>query len=121
MSTPQPPAGDTAPAEEPRRWTLKWAVRAVPAVVALGALDLLSDGLPIVFLVLTLVRLGLGVATLVALRYGAREEWCVAYLLLVLATALVTPERAAVQLAFAGLALMMTIFDLRRRRTAATT
>ncbi len=118
MSAPYPSQADPAPQEEPRRWTLVWAVRAVPAVMVLGALDLLSDGLPTVFLVLTLVRLGLGVATLLALRFGAREEWCVAYLLVVLVTALVTPERAAVQLAFAGLALVMTIFDLRRRRRA---
>ncbi len=119
MSAAQPPAGETTPSSEPRRWTLVWAVRAVPAVMVLGALDLLSDGLPTGFLVLTLVRLGLGLATLVALRYGAREEWCVAYLVLVLVTALVNPRRAAVQLAFSGLALGMTVFDVRRRRAAA--
>ena len=121
MSTPQPQQEDITPAAEPRRWTLIWAVRATPAVMVLGALDLLGDTLPPVFLVLTLVRLGLGVATLVALRFGAREEWCAAYLVLVFATALVTPRQAAVQLAFSGVALVMTFFDLRRRRTAVST
>jgi hypothetical protein len=106
------------PHDVPRAWTLIWAVRAVPALLALGALDLFYDDLPIWFLTLTLVRLALGVATLVALRLGAREEWCAAYVGVVFVTSLVHPQRAAVLLAFSALALVMTVFDVRRRRAA---
>ena len=83
-----------------------------------GALDLLVDELPFWFLVLTLLRLGLGLLTMVALRYGAREEWCVVFVVVVLVTSLVHPQRAGVLLAFSALALVMTGFDLRRRRAA---
>lgn len=106
------------PHDEPQPWRLIWAVRAVPALMLLGALDLFYDDLPFWFLVLTLVRLGLGLLVLVGLRYGAREEWCLAYVVVVLATSLVHPERAAALIAFSAAALVMTGVDLVRRRRA---
>jgi hypothetical protein len=99
-------------------YTLVWAVRAVPALTAFAALDLLGNDPPTWFLVLTLVRVTLGVLTLVALRLGAREEWCAAFVVVIFLSTLVHPRSSLVLLVFSALALGMTVVDLRRRGRA---
>ena len=80
-------------------------------------LDLLGDDPPTWFLALTLARVTLGVLTLVALRLGAREEWCAVFVGLVFVSSLVHPRSSLVLLVFSALALVMTVVDVRRRRT----
>lgn len=113
---------DTAAGATPGRdvpaYTLIWAVRAVPALTAFAALDLLGGEPPTWFLVLTLVRVTLGVLTLVALRLGAREEWCAVFVAVVFASSLADPRSSMVLLVFSALALTMTAVDLRRRRAS---
>lgn len=109
-------ATGATPAKDAPAYTLLWAVRAVPALTALAALDLLGGQPPTWFLVVTLFRVTLGVLTLVALRLGAREEWCAVFVAVVFSSSLAHPRTSMVLLVFSALALVMTAVDLRRRR-----
>jgi hypothetical protein len=113
---PYTPPVEKAPKDPPPRYRLIWAVRAVPALVILGTLDLLPHNPPTWFLVLTLVRLGLGLLTMIALKFGAREEWCAAYVAVVFVSCLVHPELSPILLAFSAVGLVMTGVDLYRGR-----
>ena len=56
-----------------------WAVRFVPVLLIFCTLDLLQRDPPTEFLVLTLVRLALGVAVLLAIRAQRRDGLALAF------------------------------------------
>jgi 4-amino-4-deoxy-L-arabinose transferase-like glycosyltransferase len=89
-----------------------WAVRAVPVLVIFGALDLLKNDPPTPFLVLTLLRLGLGVLTLWAIHKQRRDRLALAYVVVVFLTCLPYPVRGGELLVLAGLALVVTAGDV---------
>ncbi len=89
-----------------------WAVRAVPVLVIFGALDLLKNNPPVPFLVLTLFRLALGVLVLLAIHKTRRDRLALAYVVVVLVTALPYPVRGGELLVLAVLALVVTGGDL---------
>jgi hypothetical protein len=89
-----------------------WAVRAVPVLVIFGALDLLKNNPPLPFLVLTLVRLALGVLVLMAIHKKRRDRLALAYVAVVFVTALPYPVRGGELLVLAALALVVTAGDL---------
>jgi hypothetical protein len=94
-----------------------WAVRAVPVLVIFGAIDLLKDEPPTSFLVLTLVRLALGVATLLLISRRRRDRVALAYVVVVFLTSLVHPVRGGELAILAGLALVAIGLDQVRQRS----
>jgi hypothetical protein len=88
-----------------------WAVRAVPVLVIFGALGLLQRNPPVPFLVLTLVRLALGVLTLVAIHKRRRDALALAYVVVVFVTSLVDPVRGRELLILSALALVVIAGD----------
>jgi hypothetical protein len=96
-----------------------WAVRAVPVLVIFGALDLLKNDPPLSFLVLTLIRLALGVLTLLAIHRTRRDKLALAYVAVVCVTSLAHPVRGGELLLLAALALLVTGVDLLRQRMRA--
>jgi hypothetical protein len=114
VSEARPPyeaAVQTEPSR-PAGYTMLWAARAVPVLVIFGALDLLKNDPPQAFLVLTLVRLALGVLTLVAIHQRRRDRLALAYVAVVFVTCLAYPVRGGELLVLAGLALVVTGVDL---------
>ncbi len=97
---------DATVESEPRHYPMIWAVRAVPVLMIFGALDLIKPNPPLLFLVLTLVRLAAGVAVLLMIRTRRRDRLGLAYAGLVSVTCLVTPQRAAELLILSVLALV---------------
>lgn len=97
-----------------------WAVRAVPVLIIFGALDLLKNDPPLSFLVLTLMRLAVGVLTLVVIHRQRRDRLALAYVAFVCVTSLPHPVRGGELLILAALALVATGVDLllQRRRAA---
>lgn len=91
--------------------------RAVPVLVIFGALDLLKDDPPTTFLVLTLVRLVLGVAALVAIHRRRRDRIALAYVVVVFLTSLPHPVRGGELLLLAALALLAIGADLLWKRS----
>jgi hypothetical protein len=94
-----------------------WAVRAVPVLVIFGAIDLLKDDPPTSFLVLTLVRVALGVATLLLISRRRRDRVALAYVVVVFLTSLVHPVRGGELAILSGLALVAIGLDQVRQRS----
>lgn len=93
-----------------------WAVRAVPVLLIFCALDLLQPNPPVSFLVLTLVRVALGVLTLVAIHKQRRDRIALAYVVVVFASSLANPERGQQILTLSTLGLVVIGVDLLRQR-----
>ena len=69
--------------DDPQGYTMLWAVRAVPVLMIFGALELLQKDPPLSFLVLTLVKLALGVPALVAIHRRRRDRLALTYVVVV--------------------------------------
>ncbi len=108
----------------PPGYTMLWAVRSVPVLMIFGALELLQQDPPLSFLVLTLLKLALGVPALVAIHRRRRDRLALAYVVVVFLLSLPHPVRGGQLLILAALALVVTGVDLlvqrhRRVRTGA--
>jgi hypothetical protein len=97
--------------------SMLWAARAVPVLVIFGALDLLKNDPPVSFLVLTLVRLALGVLALVAIHRRRRDRIALAYVVVVFLTSLPHPVRGGELFVLATLALVVIGLDLLWKRS----
>lgn len=80
-------------------------------LVIFAAIDLLQKDPPLSFLVITLVQLALGVATLVAIHKRRRDLVALAYVVVVLLTSLVHPVRSGQLLLLASLGLLAIGID----------
>ena len=97
-----------------------WAVRFVPVLLIFCTLDLLQRDPPIEFLVLTLVRLGVGVAVLLAIRTKRRDGLALSYVVFVFLSSFVNPVRGEQVLVMAAIGLVFIGVDqVRQRRRAA--
>jgi hypothetical protein len=89
-------------------------------LVIFGALDLLKNDPPLGFLVLTLVRLALGVVTLWAIHKQRRDRLALAYVAFVFLTSLAYPVRGGELLILSALALVAIGVDLLLQRSRRT-
>lgn len=108
---------ETEQQANPLDHSMMWAARAVPVLVIFGALDLLKDDPPVTFLVLTLVRLALGVAALVAIHRRRRDRIALAYVAVVFLTSIPHPVRGGELFILATLALLAVGADLLWKRS----
>jgi hypothetical protein len=108
--------------EQPRAFSSIWSVRAVPVLLIFCTLDLLQRDPPLEFLVLTLVRLALGVGVLLAIRTMRRDGLALGYVVFVFLSSWVNPVRGEQVLLLSGIGLVVIGVDQvrqrRRRETA---
>ena len=102
--------------EQPRAFSSIWSVRAVPVLLIFCTLDLLQRDPPLEFLVLTLVRLGLGVGVLLAIRTTRRDGLALAYVVFVFLSSWVNPVRGEQVLLLSGIGLVVIGIDQVRQR-----
>jgi hypothetical protein len=98
------------------RYPMIWAIRAVPVLLIFCTLDLTQRDPPIEFLVLTLVRLAMGVAVLVAIHRTRRDWLALSYVVFVFLTSLVNPLRGQQVLILSAIGLVVIGVDQVRQR-----